>query len=72
VLETEDGKLLLDHLSDLLLFDIGEFADNANAMFYKEGRRSILTHLLAIKDMDISKYVQEVKVIQVNKLNERM
>ena len=71
VFSTSDGELLLEYLSDLLLFDVGQFCDNANAMSYREGRRSVLTNLLSLRDMNLLKYVQQVKEIQVNKLNER-
>jgi len=71
IFSTSDGELLLEYLSDLLLFDVGQFCDNANAMSYREGRRSVLTNLLSLRDMNLLKYVQQVKEIQVNKLNER-
>jgi hypothetical protein len=68
--ETSDGKLLLEYLSDLLLFDVGNFCPNSNAMFFREGRRSVLTNLPAVKDMAIGKYLEEVKKIQVNRIGE--
>lgn len=71
IFTTSDGELLLEYLGDLLLFDVGKFCDNANAMSFREGRRSVLTALLGLRDMNLLKYLQQVKEIQVNRLNER-
>jgi hypothetical protein len=70
VLNSSDGKLLLEYLGDLLLFDVGGFCENPYASAFREGRRSVLMNLLAVKDMDILKYVQKVKEIQVTRINE--
>jgi hypothetical protein len=53
-----------------LLFDVGSFCANTNELFFREGRRSVLTNLLALKDMAIGKYLEEVKKIQINRIGE--
>lgn len=70
IFETQDGRFLLEYLGDLLLFDIGQFCDNSNAMSFREGRRSVLVNLLSLKDMNLLKYVEQVKGVQVSRLNE--
>lgn len=71
LLDTDDGKTLLEYLSDLLLFDIGQFCDNNNAMHYREGRRSVFTNLLALKAYDLQRYIEQVKLLQMDRINER-
>jgi hypothetical protein len=68
--ETDDGKLLIEYLSDLVLFDIGTFCNDPYALSFREGRRSILINLLSLKDMKLMKYIKEVKRVQVNLFNE--
>lgn len=68
--ETPDGELLLEYLGDLLLWDVGSFCQNIYESYYREGRRSVLINLLSLKDMDMKKYMSEVKKIQIKRINE--
>lgn len=69
ILDSSDGKLLLEYLGDLLLFDVGGYCENPYASAFREGRRSVLMNLLALTDMNLLKYIQKVKEIQVERIN---
>ena len=71
ILRTDNGKLMLEFLTDVAMGPFGVYVQDVNSVYFAEGKRNVLVAFLALANMDFNEYLKNRLDIDLSKIGEK-